>query len=390
MRLRSPGSWELIVSAGIDPHTGGYKRVIRTIKTTSKREAKAALAKLETEVGQGLVAAEDITLAELLDRWIEHIDGLGRSPMTLYHYRQYIKRDIGPALGALKLSKLTALDIDRYYTKLRKRGLAPATIRQIHAILRASLNQAERWGLVYRNVARLASAPSQPQREQHPPDAETVTALMGAAYNVSPMFGLFVSMTAASGGRRSEVIALRWSDLDVALLTIERNYMVLPGMRADQPTKTRTKRTMTLDPETLDELKQGWKTAVELAELCGISPEARRLGYIFTDDPAGRQAWRPDRANVRWAKIRELAGVDSSVRLHDLRHFHATQLLDAKVPIPSVAKRLGHADGTTTMKVYAHGTPEGDAASADVIGSVLRGRKRQTPEEPTEDAELAS
>ncbi len=88
MRLRSPGSWELIVSAGVDPRTGGYKRVIRTIKTTSKREAKAALAKLETEVAQGLVSAEDITLADLLDRWIEHIDGLGRSPMTLYHYRQ--------------------------------------------------------------------------------------------------------------------------------------------------------------------------------------------------------------------------------------------------------------------------------------------------------------
>lgn len=293
-------------------------------------------------------------------------------------------------MGSIKLSKLTALDIDRYYAKLRKRGLAPATIRQIHAILRASLNQAERWGLVYRNVARLASAPSQPQREQQPPDAETVTSLMEAAYNVSPLFGLFVSLTAASGGRRSEVIGLRWSDLDVALLTIERNYMVLPGMRADQPTKTRTKRTLTLDPETLDELKQGWKTAADLAELCGITAEERRLGYIFTDDPAGRQAWRPDRANVRWAKARKLAGVDVSVRLHDLRHFHATHLLDAKVPVPSVAKRLGHADGTTTLKVYAHGTPEGDAASADVIGNVLRGRKKQTPDAPIEQSPLAS
>ena len=100
---------------------------------------------------------------------------------------------------------------------------------------------------------------------------------------------------------------------------------------------------------------------------------------------AGRQAWRPDRANVRWAKARELVGVDASVRLQDLRHFHATQLLDAKGPIPSVAKRLGRADGTTAMKVYAHGTPEGDAASADVIGNVLRGRKKQTPGDPAEE-----
>ena len=65
---------------------------------------------------------------------MEHITGRGRAETTLYHYRQYIDREISPVLGAIRLSKLKALDIDRLYTKLRKRGLAPATIRQVHAI----------------------------------------------------------------------------------------------------------------------------------------------------------------------------------------------------------------------------------------------------------------
>jgi integrase len=140
--------------------------VVRTFATTSRREAKSALAKLETEVAAGKVSFDDPTLTDLLNRWMDHITSVGRAPTTLYHCRQYIDREIAPVLGAIRLSKLTALDIDRLYGQLRKRDLAPATIRQIHAILRASLNQAERCGLVQRNAARLASAPSQSQRER--------------------------------------------------------------------------------------------------------------------------------------------------------------------------------------------------------------------------------
>ena len=199
MRERTPGTWELTVSAGLDPGTGRYRRVIRQIKTTSKREAKAALAELETTVANGRVSFDDQTVSELLDRWLEHITGLGRSATTLYHYRQYVDREIVPVLGGIRLSKLSTLEIDALYTKLRKRGLAPATIRQIHAILRASLNQAERWGLVQRNVAKLASAPAQPQREQHPPSIPDVRALMTSATNLDPLFGLFIRVMVATG-----------------------------------------------------------------------------------------------------------------------------------------------------------------------------------------------
>ncbi len=180
LRERTPGTWELIVSAGRDPATGRYHRVIRTIHTTSRRQVKLALAELETAVAAGRVSTKDRTLAELLDSWLDHITDLGRADTTLHNYRLVVERDIKPPLGKTKLSKLTALDIDRVYARLRKRGLAPATIRQVHAILRASLHQGERWGLVDRNVARLASPPSQPQREQHPPQPDEVIALLDA------------------------------------------------------------------------------------------------------------------------------------------------------------------------------------------------------------------
>ena len=124
MRERSPGKWELVVSAGINPATGRYHRVVRTVATKSKREAKAALATLEAAVAAGNVSFDDPTLATLLDRWMDHITSLGRADTTLYHYRQYIDREIVPVLGAIKLSRLKALDIDRLYGNLRKRSLA--------------------------------------------------------------------------------------------------------------------------------------------------------------------------------------------------------------------------------------------------------------------------
>ncbi len=290
----------------------------------------SALAKLETEVAAGQVSFDDPTLTDLLNRWMDHITSVGRAPTTLYHYRQYIAREIVPVLGAIRLSKLTTLDIDGLYGRLRKRDLAPATIRQIHAILRASLNQAERWGLVQRNVARLASAPSQSQREQHPPELDEVLRLMAAAAEVSPMFGLFIRVMVATGARRAEVCGLRWSDVNFAAntLVVERSYTVLPGVRSDEPTKTRSTRTIRLDPVTMSLLQTGWDAAVAIAEAGAVDLERRRAGYIFAADPIGTRAWRPDLANTWWAKARLAAGSAMSVRMHDLRHFQATQLLD--------------------------------------------------------------
>ena len=100
------------MSAGLDPGTGRYRRVIRHIKTTSKREAKVALAELESAVARGRVSFDDPTVSDLLDRWLEHIAGLGRSATTLYHYRQYVDREIVPVLGGIRLSKLSTLEID--------------------------------------------------------------------------------------------------------------------------------------------------------------------------------------------------------------------------------------------------------------------------------------
>ncbi len=93
---------------------------------SGKRAARALLVALEADVQNGLVTAADPTFGDLLDSWMEHIGGRGRSDATLYNYQRYIDREIKPVFGPTRLSKLTVLDLDRFYGRLSKRGLAPA------------------------------------------------------------------------------------------------------------------------------------------------------------------------------------------------------------------------------------------------------------------------
>jgi integrase len=186
------------------------------------------------------------------------------------------------------------------------------------------------------------------------------------------MLGLYVRVVAATGMRRSEACGLRWSDVDLPTgrLTVARSYVSLPGVVGDRPTKTRSARTVTLDDGTVEALRTSWRAARQLARFAGVDDDIRRAGYVFSFDADGARAWRGDTVTGRWERVRRAAGV-TGVRLHDLRHWQATQLLDAGVPVPTVAARLGHADGTTTMKIYAHRTERADEEAALVVGAAL-------------------
>src|SRR6516225_8786456 len=141
IRQRGANSWLVRVSVGRDPTTGRYHYVSRTVRGT-KRDAQRAAAELVTEVERGSHRHKGRhTVSELLDRWMEHIEGQGRAAATLARYRSAIGANIKPRIGSLTVSKVGAADLDGLYSQLAKAGLGPLSVRKSHAILSAAFNQ---------------------------------------------------------------------------------------------------------------------------------------------------------------------------------------------------------------------------------------------------------
>jgi len=97
--------------------------------------AEAALARLVTEVDSGTHRGTGESVGYVLDRWIEHLEALGRSPKTIDGYRSIIRARLRPALGAIPLRRVRPADLDRFSRAVVADGLSPMSVRHCHAAL---------------------------------------------------------------------------------------------------------------------------------------------------------------------------------------------------------------------------------------------------------------
>jgi integrase len=369
VRPKQRGVWELVVDLGRDPLTHRRRQLSRTVRGT-KREAQQALTALVAEVNNGREVGADLTLSEVLGRWLDLV-AEDLSPTTLDEYRRIARVRIDPALGSARVRKLTARQLDAFYRSLlRDAGLAPATIRQVHAVIRRALAQAVKWGWLRANPAVDASPPRLRRQEVAPPGPADLEKLLSEAHRYGPDFAALLRVLAATGMRRGEVCGLRWSDLDVTsrTLVVQRAVASVGGEIVEKDTKTHAARRIALDDATLDALVAHRRAMDERAAACGavVADDA----FMFSTEPDCGRALHPDSVSTAFVRVRKRAGLDR-VRLHDLRHMHATQLLAAGVPVRTVSGRLGHANAATTLNVYGHFLEPSDREAADVIGGLL-------------------
>ena len=374
LREREPGVWELRVRAGRDPLTGKYRQVSRTFRG-GKRQAQTALALFAAEVARGLEGGTDADVSVLLDRWIEQLELVGRSPKTVEGYRSLARARLKPALGHIKLAKLSPADLDRFYRALRQEGLAPTTVRHCHAALATALRQAVKWGWIDRSPADRASPPGVPHTDVKPPTADEVVALFEELERVDHDLASMVYVAATTGCRRGELCGLRWSDIDVdaGTLVVRRSITDTKAGVVEKDPKTHRARRIALDDATVAVLVGQRERMAKRAQLWGL--ELGGDTSVWSQHVACEEPWRPGRVTDAFRTVRSRVGLQH-VDFHHLRHFAATTLAGAGVDIRTIAGRLGHANPAVTLKTYAHFLDATDRQAAEVMGRVWSRSKR--------------
>ena len=245
------------------------------------------------------------------------------------------------------------------------------TIIRINAIVQAAYGYAISWNWADKNPAQLVHKPKVSKKKAPPHTPQEVAALINAAFEYDEDFGIQLWMSAITGGRRGEIISLRWRDVDLTdgLICLDENYVVRDGKKEFKGTKTDEDRWLALDSFSLtllSALRARRDTALALVGM-KLDDDA----HVFSPEPDGSTPWNPDTYTHRYERLAAKVGVTKPLK--NLRHFNATELLRGGVDVATVADRLGHADGgVTTLRFYASGTRTADQRAAEQLSQNLQ------------------
>ena len=367
LRQRSKGSWEIRYNGPlISPGKRNY--VTETVRGTRK-QAERILAERLAAIAQGTyVAKRTETVAEFLVRWMETHAATNTSPRTQQGYRGIINRNIIPYIGHVRLQNLQPRDIQNMYAALVKRGLSNLSVRHAHRVLHKALADALKWGDVERNVTEATTPPRVETKEPEVWDRETIKQFFKVAEG-SSYHGLYI-LAILSGMRRSEVLGLKWQNVDLAtgniriVTTLQR--VTGKGLVEGTPKTPRSRRQLPLHPMAVKVLTVIRDRQAAQRETAGEFWE--ESSYVFTNG-VGRPI-DSDLVSRDFAKIVRKTGLPR-ITFHGLRHSFASLLLDEDVHPKVVQELLGHASVSTTMDIYSHLLPGIREKAITVLDGVI-------------------
>ncbi|MCP4308844.1 MAG: site-specific integrase [bacterium] len=369
-------NWYVVVDLGRDAN--GKRRQKWHGGFRTRKEAEVARTKIVGDLHEGTYTEPTkLTLQEWVDdRWLPIVQTQVK-PSTFESYRRNMGHHVLPTLGGRSIRDIGPNQLNALYTELltsgRRNGpggLSPKTVRYIHTIVHKALADAVDAGLLVTNVAERAKPPR--------PRAAAPTALrfwmpeelrcfldlvaehrLEAAWHVSAMTGM----------RRGEVLGVRWADVDLAAARIHvRQAIVSVAYKLVVSTpKNHRARVIDLDPGTVDQLRLHQKRQIE--ERAEWSDDYQDGDLVFCKENG--EPLHPQTYTQAFERL--IAKTDlPKIRLHDLRHTHATIALRAGVPPKVISERLGHESPGFTLKQYAHVIPGMQADAARTVADLIR------------------
>lgn len=366
LRKRGDRSWQIVYDV---PRAADGKRRQR-FETVhgNKRQAEARLAQvLDSLRRDRYVTPTNITLADFLGQFLRDYAEVNCRPRTVQGYRDIVRVHLEPGLGSVRLSRLTAHDIQRYYAARLRGGLSPLTVRHHHRLLHRALEIAVMWELLERNPSRRITLPAVGPSPARALSADEVRRLLDAARPTA--YYLPIHLALYTGFRRSELLGLRWRDVDFdrRVLRVERTMIYLKGQgHVWSEPKTRGSRRLVAIPEASALLLRSHRERMQA--------EHQERGMVDVGEqlcafPDGN-LMKPDTLTNAFIRLARGCGLDG-VRFHDLRHTHASLLLGEGTPMHVVQSRLGHQSITTTVDIYGHVLAEADIAAGESFERVV-------------------
>jgi integrase len=361
IRERSPGSFELRY------HDHGKVRTATF--HGSKREAERELRRLLSlvDTNQHPNDPDKLSLAQWLDRWLAQVKG-EVAPRTHLRYGQLMRLHVMPRIGSLPLARLTVADIQGLYSGLAGTDLAPQTRKHVALVLTNALNRAVEQRII-------SNSPVQPLRRRMPRveraemrflDSAQSQQLLSTARGESLYPAILLGL--ATGARRNEILALKWSrvDLDRGTILIADSLEQIGASIRTKPPKSGKPRTVVLGAGAIEELRRIRLDQAEGLLRLGVRQDSETLICCRGDG----SMLTPSKLSDGFRTLIRKSGLPL-VRFHDLRHSHASQLLAAGVNIKVVAERLGHTDPAVTLRVYSHLMPDAQAEAAAKIDAIF-------------------
>ncbi|MBE0610071.1 MAG: site-specific integrase [Dehalococcoidia bacterium] len=340
VRERPDGRWEARLTVDGRP---------RSFFGTTQREALAKMRDAQRRIEKHLpVPSERLTTAAYLESWLSG----KRATLTPESARRYEGRlaRLLPYIGTLKLAKLQPADLRKAYAAIGAE-VSSTTVQLSHGVLHTALKDAEREGLAARNVAGLVTPPRRDTKEYRSLRPDDARALLGAAKG-EPLEA-FYTLAITTGLRLGELQALQWGDVDMDRRRLQvRRTLAVDGKPVFSATTAKKNHNRTVW------LSDGAATALEAHR---GRQERQRLdaadawtehGLVFTIGTGNPLDGRNLRGRA-FPRLLAKAGLPA-MRIHDLRHSAASMLLADGVPVKVVSEMLGHADVSTTLRIYAH------------------------------------